>query len=144
MEFKIINTRLETLSEKDTALWGKMNVSEMLAHLNDAVKIALGMKTCEVKATFYSRYIMFPMAVYVLYSWPKGADTAPEMQMEKLGSKPKDFYTELGTLIKLLETLEERESNKLHPHPIFGKLNKSEWIALLKKHIDHHLKQFGK
>lgn len=144
MEFNIINKRLESLSENDKAAWGKMNVSEMLAHLNDAVRIALGMKSCEVKANWYTRYIMFPMAVYVLPSWPKGADTAPEMQTGKLGSKPKDFYTELGTLLKLLETLEEREGSKLHAHPLFGKLNKSEWIALLKKHIDHHLKQFGK
>jgi hypothetical protein len=29
------------------------------------------------------------------------------------------------------------------PHPFFGKLTTQEWDALMWKHLDHHLKQFG-
>ncbi|MFD1127776.1 DUF1569 domain-containing protein [Paenibacillus provencensis] len=31
-----------------------------------------------------------------------------------------------------------------NPHPFFGKLTSEEWSIGLYKHLDHHLKEFGK
>ena len=30
-----------------------------------------------------------------------------------------------------------------HPHVFFGRLTPDEWGALMHKHLDHHLRQFG-
>ena len=30
-----------------------------------------------------------------------------------------------------------------HPHSFFGPLTPDEWAALMYKHLDHHLRQFG-
>jgi hypothetical protein len=30
-----------------------------------------------------------------------------------------------------------------HPHSFFGPLTPEEWAALMYKHLDHHLRQFG-
>jgi transposase InsO family protein len=30
-----------------------------------------------------------------------------------------------------------------HPHSFFGPLTPVEWSALMYKHLDHHLRQFG-
>ncbi len=30
-----------------------------------------------------------------------------------------------------------------HPHTFFGPLTPQEWAALMYKHLDHHLRQFG-
>jgi hypothetical protein len=30
-----------------------------------------------------------------------------------------------------------------HPHSFFGRLKPEEWAALMYKHLDHHLRQFG-
>jgi hypothetical protein len=30
-----------------------------------------------------------------------------------------------------------------HPHSFFGPLTSEEWSALMYKHLDHHLRQFG-
>jgi hypothetical protein len=30
-----------------------------------------------------------------------------------------------------------------HPHGFFGRLTPMEWSALMYKHLDHHLRQFG-
>jgi LPS sulfotransferase NodH len=30
-----------------------------------------------------------------------------------------------------------------HPHSFFGRLTPNEWAALMYKHLDHHLRQFG-
>jgi hypothetical protein len=138
-----ISNRLKSLNENSTPLWGKMNVSEMLAHMNDAMRLALGMKEAVDSSNFISNKIVFPIAVYLLPFWPKGNPTAPEMIASKKGTAPKDFYTELGTTLKLIDVIIEREENKLFPHHMFGKLSKKQWGDLLAKHFDHHLKQFG-
>jgi len=141
-KFAKIISRLESLKENQPALWGKMNVSQMLAHLHDVLKIALGMKNAVDTSNFYTHYIMFPVAVYVLPFWPKGEKTAPELNQFEKGTTAKDFYTELGAVLKLLEVFDEREESKLKPHPMFGALSKKQWQDLIVKHFAHHLKQF--
>lgn len=140
---KAIQGRLEKLTPDTPARWGSMKVNQMLAHMNDAHKIALGMKPAEDRSNFYTHRIMFPVAVYLLPAWPRGEKTAPELDQHRAGTKAKDFYTELEFLYKMMDILEEREESKLHPHPMFGKLSKKQWSDLLYKHFDHHLRQFG-
>ena len=96
---KIIS-RLDKLNPETKQLWGKMNATQMLTHMNDAFRITLGMKEADNRSNFFRRYIMFPVAIYVLRTWPKGTPTAKELNQEKLGSTPRDFYTELEFLKK--------------------------------------------
>jgi hypothetical protein len=35
------------------------------------------------------------------------------------------------------------QSCTTHPHVFFGRLTPNEWAALMYKHLDHHLRQFG-
>ncbi len=139
---KIIS-RLDKLNPETKQLWGKMNATQMLTHMNDAFRITLGMKEADNRSNFFRRYIMFPVAIYVLRTWPKGTPTAKELNQEKLGSTPRDFYTELEFLKKMIDIFNEREGAKLKPHPMFGRLSKREWSDLFIKHFDHHLNQFG-
>lgn len=136
-------SRLDKLTPQIKGRWGKMNVEQMLAHMNDAFRISLGMKDAIDKSNFYSRNIMFPAAVYLLPAWPKGEATAPELDQQRQGSKPRDFYTEAEFLKKMLDVFNEREPSKFKPHPMFGKLTKKQWRDLLVKHLNHHLRQFG-
>ncbi len=138
-----LTLRINKLTPETKKLWGKMDVSQMLTHMNDAFRIALGMKPAVDTSNFYTHYIMLPVAVYVLPFWPKGEATASELDQQREGSKPRDFYTELEFLLKMVDVFNEREEGKLKPHPMFGKLTKKQWRDLLVKHLDHHLKQFG-
>jgi hypothetical protein len=115
----------------------------MLSHLNDAFRISLGIKAAEDKSNLFTHYIKFPVAVYILPSWPKQTPTANEMDPLTDGSKPRDFYTEAEFLKKMIDIFNEREPGKIKPHPMFGKLNKKQWRDLFVKHLNHHLKQFG-
>ncbi len=115
----------------------------MLTHMNDALRISMGMKEAVDKSNFFWNRIAFPVAVYLLPGFPKNADTASELNQLKDGSKPRDFYTEAEFAKKMLDIFNEREEGKLKPHPMFGKLSKQQWADLLVKHFDHHLKQFG-
>ncbi|MCX6199898.1 MAG: DUF1569 domain-containing protein [Bacteroidetes bacterium] len=135
--------RLGKLTPDSKAAWGSMNVTQMLTHMNDAFRICLGMKPAIDKSNFLWNKIIFPAAVYVLPGFPKGAATATELNQNKEGSKPRDFYTELEFLKKMLDVFNEREAEKVKPHPMFGTLSKEQWRDLLVKHLNHHLKQFG-
>ena len=135
--------RLDALTNTAQRKWGRMTVNQMLAHMNDAHKIAMGMKPAIDTSNFFSHKIIFPMAVYVLSRWPKGEKTAPELDQMQLGTKARDFYTELEFVKKMMDIFEEREASKMHPHPLFGRLTKTQWSDLLYKHFDHHLRQFG-
>ena len=137
------NARMDKLTPDTKGRWGKMTVSQMLAHMNDAFRISLGMKPAIDKSNFFSHYIMFKAAVYMLPAWPKGEATAPELDQQQQGTPPRDFYTELGFLEKMMDVFNEREEAKLKPHPMFGKLSKKQWRDLLVKHLNHHLRQFG-
>lgn len=138
-----LHARINRLNPESKAKWGTMNVTQMLTHLNDALRIALGMKEAKDRSNFFTRVFLFPLATYILPVWPKNSATAPEMQQGKKGSPPRDFYTEAEFLKKLLDVFNEREEAKLKPHPMFGKLNKKQWRDLLIKHLNHHLNQFG-
>ena len=138
-----ITSRIERLTPATKALWGQMTVTQMLTHMNDALRISMGMKEAIDKSNFFWNKIAFPVAVYVLPGFPKNAATASELNQLKDGSKPRDFYTEAEFAKKMLDIFNEREESKLKPHPMFGKLSKQQWADLLVKHFDHHLKQFG-
>lgn len=138
-----IISRIERLTPETKAKWGKMSVTQMLTHMNDALRISMGMKEAVDKSNFFWNRIAFPVAVYLLPGFPKNADTASELNQLKDGSKPRDFYTEAEFAKKMLDIFNEREEGKLKPHPMFGKLSKQQWADLLVKHFDHHLKQFG-
>lgn len=138
-----IIARLRQLTPESKPQWGSMRVEQMLAHMNDALKIALGMKEAKDRSNFITRHVVFPVAVYMLPSWPKSAATAPEMAQDKKGTAARDFYTELAFAEKMIEVFSERAENKLKPHPMFGVLSKKQWADLLTKHFDHHLRQFG-
>jgi hypothetical protein len=135
--------RLDRLSPESKALWGIMTVNQMLAHLNDTIKIALGMRDAKNKGNFVTNKIVFPLMTYVFTSWPKNLPTAPEMAQQYKGTPAKDFYTEREFLKKMMDIFTEREGSKMKEHPLFGKLTKEQWGDLLWVHYNHHLKQFG-
>lgn len=135
--------RLEKLTEDTPRQWGTMNATQMLGHLNEAFRIVLGLNEAKDVSTFFSRNVMFPVAVYVLPSWPKGLKGPKEQDIIKNNIPTKDFYTEMAFLLKFSEVLSEREDGKLKPHPMFGQLSKKQWADLFTRHIDHHFKQFG-
>jgi len=135
--------RLDKLGPDTKAQWGSMSVTQMLTHMNDAFRLSLGMKEAKDKSNFFWNKILFPVVIYGLGFFPKNSDAPIEINQKIEGSKPRDFYTELEFLKKMIDVFNEREEEKLKPHPLFGKLDKKQWRDLLVIHFNHHLKQFG-
>lgn len=55
-----INNRIKWLNEKDTPRWGQMNVNEMICHLSDQIRLALGLKSAVyVGNKFQERFLKY-------------------------------------------------------------------------------------
>ena len=132
--------RLERLTPEAKARWGKFTPAQMVAHLNDAMRMATGeLKVAPKRLPI--RY--FPLKQLVLYvlPFPKGAPTAPEL-LARCGSA--DLKTEQIEFTKIAERTAARPSSAGWPdHPAFGTMSHEAWGKLIYRHTDHHLKQFG-
>ncbi|HEX8249656.1 MAG TPA: DUF1569 domain-containing protein [Pyrinomonadaceae bacterium] len=138
----VIN-RINRLTPESKALWGKMNVSEMLCHCADGLRMATGEREVADKSNFLFRTILKPLVIYAL-PMPKGAPTAKEINPMIDGTKPTDFEADRQALISCIENMcSLLENHAWAPHAAFGKMNRKQWGLLAHKHIDHHLKQFG-
>jgi hypothetical protein len=132
--------RMQKLSASSSARWGRMNVTEMLRHLQLSARMTLG--EIEVASSNKRVFQIFPFKHLILYllPFPKGAPTAPELIPEGAAS----FEEERATLLKLLGQIGDGPTEGAGPpHPLFGPMSWREWGAVTYKHADHHLKQFG-
>ena len=63
--------RLNKLNGSEKALWGKMNVNQMVSHLVQAGEMPFG-HTLEDKGNFISKNIVKPLVLYILPIWESG------------------------------------------------------------------------
>jgi hypothetical protein len=139
---KALCTRINLLNPNSDAKWGKMNVSQMLAHLN--VMFELGLEQKHKPPNGFVRFMLQSFVKNKITNevpYKKNSMTAPEMVIKH---QP-DFETEKSRVVNYLHNIEQngKEFFDQREHPSFGKLNAIEWSNLFYKHIDHHLKQFG-
>jgi len=135
-----ILTRLDRLQTTSTPRWGRMNVAQMLSHLCDSCRMALG--DMPVKSRNFRLAHGFPVKHLMLYvlPFPKSAPTAPEL----LSSTAESFDGERDRLKRLIARMDPlTDGTRAKEHPLFGALTPDEWGVLGYKHSDHHLRQFG-
>jgi hypothetical protein len=139
-----ISTRLMALSPQDRARWGIMSVHQMVCHLNDSYKFALGERHFSSASGFLQRTLLKQFALNVPLRWPKGVPTRPEVEQGKGGSPPLDFRQDLTSLLSSLNRFCDGLPSPCLPHPIFGKMTAMDWMRWGYLHADHHLRQFGR
>lgn len=135
-----LGRRIASLTPASSARWGRMTVDRMLAHLSQSARMALG--ELPVKARGKRAFQVFPLKHLILHvlPFPKGAPTAPEL----LAAPPASVEDGKQALLELLARLGSGPREGSGPtHPLFGPLSWPEWGALVYKHSDHHLRQFG-
>jgi Protein of unknown function (DUF1569) len=132
--------RIDKLSPASQALWGKMNVSQMLAHCQAPIKIAVN--DLELKRSLMG--ILFGrIAKKQLTGSQPFKRNLPTFKEAKIIDE-RDFNTEKRALTELINRfVAGPEIVTKKPHPFFGPLTIDEWDTLQVKHLDHHLRQFG-
>jgi hypothetical protein len=124
-------------------LWGRMSASQMLCHLSDSFRAALGEKQVSPATGVLQRTVVKWFALYVPIPWPKGVPTRPEMDQGAGGTPPGDFEQDRASLLLLTERFCAPNRGLDWRHPIFGELTDSERMRWGYLHMDHHLRQFG-
>ncbi|HEY0433692.1 MAG TPA: hypothetical protein VGC95_07465, partial [Chitinophagaceae bacterium] len=100
---EIIN-RIEKLTPASVPLWGKMNVSQMLAHLELPVGVALG--SHKLRRTLMGR-IFGPMVKSMLYNEKPFKRSMPTDPSFITFGQEKDFYKEKQALLDMVGNFSE-------------------------------------
>ncbi len=132
--------RLNNLTNQSPRQWGKMNVSQMLAHCSNSLEMALGL--INPPPTFFS-WTIGPLLKFIYTNnspFKKGSPTDSALIIVD----ERDFMLERERLKNIISQFHNGGPNKVttHPHPFFGHLNPDQWSRGMYKHLDHHLKQF--
>ncbi|MEO9887137.1 MAG: DUF1569 domain-containing protein [Balneola sp.] len=134
--------RINKLTPSTEPDWGKMNVSQMLAHSN--VTYEMLYETKHKKPGLVKKLLLKALVKSVVVSekpYKKNNPTAPEFKI--VGGR--DFEKEKKRLIDYLNRTQKlgRDHFDNKESHSFGKLSADEWNNMFYKHIDHHLTQFG-
>lgn len=135
--------QINSLSPDTAPQWGKMNVSQMLAHCNVTYEMVYERKHPKPKG--FMKLILKLMVKNMVVGekpYKRNNPTAPAFKV----ADNKDFETEKARLIDHIQKtrkLGEKEFDGRESHS-FGKLSGHQWNNMFYKHLDHHLVQFGK
>jgi hypothetical protein len=132
--------RINQLTPDTKAQWGRFTPAEMVAHLNDSLRMATGELAVRPKA---GPLRLFPLKQLVLsvLPFPKSAPTAPELLARCRGA---DLEAEQRAFAAIAEQAARRTAADPSPdHPAFGRMSYDAWGKLICKHTEHHLRQFG-
>src|SRR4051794_14002774 len=94
--------RLDKLTPRSAAKWGRMSAPEMVCHLSDSFLFALGRKKASQASGVVQRTLMKWVALHVPVQWPKNVGTRPEMEAGKGGTPPSDFEADRRALAELM------------------------------------------
>jgi len=138
---KELLARIEKLTPETHALWGKMNVNQMICHITDPLRTALGLRPLENQSSFLLRTFV----KWIVFNFPfmKNAPTMKGFNQEAGdGTPPTSFAQDKTTFLQLFHQFLNHKG-EFSNHPAFGKLSNTEWNTLTYSHLDHHLRQFG-
>jgi hypothetical protein len=133
--------RINSLKASAPAQWGKMTVSQMLAHCQQPLKVAFGESSQKrgLMSFLFGNMVRKRLV----------ADEKPfkrELPTDRsfvIHDQP-DFETERQKLVAMVRRFADGKKVIVgEKHPFFGKLTPEEWDIIQSKHLDHHLKQFG-
>lgn len=133
--------RINKLTPESKALWGKMNAAQMCRHCAIAIDIAFGKG--DLKVNFLMKLLgkMLKKKVFYGGEMGKNSPTAKEfiitedLDLEKTKAELITNFSRFAS--------EGKSVIKTMNHPFWGKMTYEDWDALMWKHTNHHLKQFG-
>ena len=130
--------RIQKLTHTSAAVWGKMDVAQMMAHCAETIDVANGkpLKGTPWYVKLFSGYIK--KMVLNDKPYPRDLKTHPQYLM----TEPEDFDRQKQRLLNSLKAMIAlgRVNSE---HSLFGTMTPEEKGWGMYKHLDHHLTQFG-
>lgn len=134
--------RIQKLTPVSQPQWGKMSVSQMLAHCNVSYEYVYEPEKYKPAPAIMKFILKLFVKNSVVSEKPYKHDsqTAPDFKI----TSDKNFEEERNRLINFIEKttlLGAAHFNGKQSHS-FGKLSATEWNNMFYKHLDHHFRQF--
>ena len=130
--------RLRSLTPQHQRRWGKMTAHQMVCHVSDQMRVALGDLPTKPFGGYLTGLLMRLYSIHTPGPWPKGrVQTAREM----LTAQPPAWDADVRACAELIVRFGRERAHAVHPR--FGPLTPREWGILTAKHANHHLTQFG-
>src|SRR5712691_7531968 len=131
--------RLHQLTPDRRPRWGRLDANQMVCHLCDQLRVAVGEQQAEAVA---GPLRWPPLKQLVIYwvPWLQGATSFKEC----FTTASEDWGANLGRLEALMQKFAAQEvARPWPPHPLFGRMDGRAWGYLSYRHFTHHLRQFG-
>ena len=137
-----IVARLHTVTPADERQWGKMNVARMLEHCARPFDVTLGRVVIKRSLLGYILGPFFKKSYYDDSEFKHNSPTASEFVI----AADTDFEAAKARLLANLAAFYAGGPEKCvaEYHAFFGKLTPEQWAIGMYKHLDHHLRQFGR
>jgi hypothetical protein len=138
-------SRVDKLNSGTKGKWGKLNAAQMIRHLSEANRMALGEILMPDRSSFLTR---------TLFKWMFLSNIKPPgREKGKIKTFPEVDVVEKGIAVEDIESEKQRykatvdrivNTPVLHPsHTAFGKMTREDWGYLAYAHADYHLTQFN-
>ena len=136
---ELIN-RINSLNENSAALWGKMNIYQMLKHCTLCEEMYLG-KTKYKRVLIGRLFGRIGLRNLLKDETPlkPNEPTSPHFKIKEMSG---DVLAEKKKWLGLIEEY-ATFSNDDYEHWFFGKMTKEQIGHFVYKHTDHHLRQFN-
>jgi len=139
---KEVKERMAHLGPTSERQWGRMTAAQAMAHCSVGMEWAVGDR---IEPRMFVGRILGPLAKSQVLKDEKlmgrNAPTAKSLVVKD----ERDLGKERERLCALVERFAAGgpQGCTKHPHTFFGQMTPEEWAALMYKHLDHHLRQFG-
>ena len=137
-----LSARLEQLNVDSPALWGKMNVAQMLRHCRLWEEMIHENKV-------YPRpligRLIGPLVMKSVLRKTELARNTPTLPEMRISDTKIDFNAERQRLLIFVGryAADDLEDDRFI-HPFFGKMSREQIGRMAYMHLDHHLRQFGR
>jgi hypothetical protein len=137
-----VKERIGRLGPNSQRQWGKMTAPQAMAHCATTMEWAVG--DSNPPRMFLGRIFGSIAKSHALKDDKPMARNAPTAKSLVVADE-RDLQKESSRLSGLVERFASGGPQRCtkHPHTFFGPLTPEEWAALMYKHLDHHLRQFG-
>jgi hypothetical protein len=133
-----LKNRINSLTEKSTARWGKMNVSQMMKHCSLWDEMAFG--KIKYKQSFLGK-LFGKMALKSMMKDSPIKKSLPTIPSFKI-TDDLNFKEEKSRWLNYLDQYENYTGQGII-HPFFGFMSKEQVGQVAYKHINHHLLQYN-
>jgi hypothetical protein len=133
--------RINALTPDTPARWGRMDAHRMVCHLHDVIESGFAdFQPAHASGGLLSWFPLNWLVINVL-PWPKGKLESPP---DPLATVSGTWAEDVAALRAALEKAAAKGPDAEWPaSDVFGPLSGRSWGALLRTHINYHLRQFG-